>query len=203
MKIADWENLLETITCCQIGEENYYRRHLQKQAVARNKHAINLIDSQHKYQACIESLQHSIHLLHTFGYEIIKTICDMVIKMDAFEISTCQHWNVCALTGTLCRECLTFVGDCNPNSVIYVDSIFKDFFECIWILHHVEQIQISRIVEYETENTEDKCSISDKIANFLKSTTKETKKIASTLVSCENYINNSLQKSLQQIEAHK
>ena len=201
MNQLEWEQLLECIACCQIGEESYFRRHIHKQATNKNKQAMMLVSAQDKWQQLRNQIQHDLQILKSFGHETIKAVCDVVICMDSYQLQTSKFWTICAITGAMCYECIHVELKTSPPLTVSIDSRFQDLLQCIWILFHIEKIQSSRIAEFESaesndEKREDKQSISDKVSHFLKQKHKETKKLAATLVLCAQYVNTSLRLSL-------
>lgn len=201
MDASEWELLLESIACCQIGEESYYRRHLHKQAINKNKTAMALVAAQESYAEIIRNICHQLQILQSFGHETIKTVCDVVIAMDECSLEIVHMWTLCAITGAMCYQCINIELKSTPQISVHIDSKFKNFLQCIWILFHLEKIQNSRICEVlKEDNHDEKKSISDKVAYFLKTKSKETKKLTLNLVTCQEYVQKSLQSSLDEIQ---
>lgn len=204
MNIAQWKQLLEHITCCSIGEESYFRRHIQKQALNNNKQALTLLQAQEAYQALLSEIQHSLQIFQSFGHDIIKSVCDVIIGLDDFNLKTAQLWTICSISGGMCYECIQLDLKTSPQMTVNIDSRYKELLECIWILFHVEKIQISRIMDFEkTLSYDEKHTISDKISLFLQSKNNETKRLAQTLVLCVNYVKQSLDDSLEILKQNK
>lgn len=135
----------------------YYKRHIQKQAQNMNKEAQSLLDAYNAYQNLMSEIKHALHVMHSFGHEIIKAVCEAVIEMNDFELQSMKMWTVCSISGNLCAECLCIDLKTSPQFTVTVDMKYRQFLEALWILFHVEKLQTSRIIDFERETQVQDC----------------------------------------------
>ena len=163
MDTSKWELVMEHLTCSHIGDESYYRRHIQKQAALKNEHAIDIVDAMEEHKNLLFTIQQKINTLNGFGHETLKAICDVIVALDTFQLHSTQMWTICAMTGSMCSQCISL--DLKSGFTVTIDSKFEDFFKCLWIIFNIDKIQMSRIVQFEDkQSVDDKNTISDRIS---------------------------------------
>lgn len=170
--------LHEFYTCSIIGEETYYRKHLEKISSTGVNEASELLKAEEKHLANVAEIETKIDFLNEIGYETVKKVCSLVIREDDFIFPLQNAWNVCSLTGTITNKFLLISGYHGDQFFQYnVDIKFESFFRSLWLYFHVQRLQMLRIKTwYESLNVRSKkLPTASLIKKFLQDTQNDTK----------------------------
>lgn len=199
-----WNELLQNMTCSHLGDENYYKRYLQKQCVVENKEAKKLMTAYNDYKELKAFILHSLELMKSFGLEVVKSVCESVIGMNSYDIQRMTLWSLCAISGAVCSECMCIQLK-EPNGLtVTIDVQFDMFFRCLWLIFQAERIQVSRIQDFESNTPPlNSASLKDRIDKFNRGTKYDTTVLVRVLEKAESYVRESIETTLEQLQKNK
>ena len=199
-----WDELLQNMTCSHLGDENYYKRYLQKQCLADNTEAKKLVTAYDDYKNLKLFILHSLELMKSFGLEVVKSVCEAVIGMNSYEIQTMNLWSLCAISGSVCNECMC-IHLKEPNGLtVTIDVKFDLFLRCLWMIFQAERIQVSRIQEFESITPpSSSASVKDRIEKFSQGTKNDTTTLVNVLERAETYVRESIDATLKRLQEHE
>ena len=195
--------LLEIYTCCFLGDETFYRRHIQRLALNSNADAQELVQSEHRHNTELKSISDKLEYLKTIGFEGIYHICIRVTRQDDFVFVQNRTWSLCALSGETHNNFIVVSGEHNGQFLTFnVHEKFRGFLEALWLVFHVQRVQNLRIKDWfqKLSPKQQKMSPALSIQTFTAAKKKETTAVLDAIQSAFLAVNSVLDETTQKIE---
>lgn len=150
-----------------IGDELQYVKHLTKQANLGNQTAVDLVAANRAAKVLQGNVRAKIDRLHAYGFEVVSALCRAVITKPEQPFERSRHWIVCAISGAISDDALVIQ---HNGRDICVSASFASFFEGLWVLFHLEDIEYSKICAFFAQNPDAmRQNISNRIQRYLAS----------------------------------
>lgn len=195
--------LLEIYTCCFLGEETFYRRHIQRLALNSNTDAQELLQSEDRHNTELKTITDKLEYLKTIGFEGIYNVCVRVTGQDDFVFAQNRTWSLCALSGETHNNFIVVSGEHNGQFLTFnIHEKFRGFLEALWLVFHVQRVQNLRIKDWflKLSPKQQKMSPALLIQTFTAAKKKETTVVLDVVKSAFSLVHHVLDDTTQKIE---
>lgn len=159
INIEIFRDFIETKACIFAADDDVYMKFLQKQASLDNNDAIRQLSSMVTVKSNIDHLYREIEKLNIIGLSKLYCICEMVKTKESPKFEIHDKWTVCSVSGMPTNQCVMLGKYLEWN----VDISYLPFFDSLWIISHLDNIEYSRFISYLEERP-----VSEKILDSLK-----------------------------------
>lgn len=151
----------QVVVHTHIGDEATYGKFLYKNqysdSVCRQKiEAINYVENRLKnivsqYKTCLRN-----------GHERAYNMCQKITQEPSCFFHKELRWKTCELSGHLSNSCVRIEWN---DTHMYIDERFHSFVICLWLVTHIQNIEINRVDMY-IQTTDAVETISETITGF-------------------------------------
>jgi len=167
MNPQHFRQYIEFIACCMIGDELQYVKHLTKQSNLGNQTASEVLAASRAVKDLQSDVRTKIGRLHAYGFEVVSALCSTVINRSEQPFERSRYWIVCAISGAIDDDALMLH---HNGRDVCVSGTFAGFFESLWVLFHLEDIEYSKICTFFAQNPDAmRQNISNRIQRYLAS----------------------------------
>ena len=185
--LEEYKHVLEYEICAIMGDENTYRKNLQRMKNS-NQTAHNLLQNHSKFCSLCERVTTMIQCSENNKRGVLARICLNVCSCNWNDISKARIWTVCNLTGMTTNDVVCIQ---HKNQQHFVHVKYYEFFVMLWLLFNVRKLLS---MEMETSNAQGNTqSLSERVDMFLRSKQNMLASLSKAMLHAQNYVIKSLQ----------
>lgn len=184
--LEEYKHVLEYEICAIMGDENAYRKNLQRMKNS-NQSANKLLQNYNKFCSCREKIMTMIQCSENSKRGVLSRICMNVCSCNWNDISKARIWTVCNLTGMTTNDVVCIQ---HKNQQHFVHVKYYEFFVMLWLLFNVRELLS---VEIETVNVQNTQSLSERVEMFFSSKKNMLEMLCNAMLHAQNYVIKSLE----------